>query len=151
MERSISFINRLVAVVDDPTAATEVASRLVAAGIPAEDVTVLRGEQGARLLDHAGARSWGARIWRIAQYLSTDQSSDYVVYDAALRDGRAVIAVRFRDRALKDAAIELMRQAGAHFINFYGRFQTEEIARWRGPEIVYPPLMPPPRIRPGDG
>jgi hypothetical protein len=147
---TFSFINRLVAVIDDPAAARQIASHLVEAGIPAEDVEVLVGEQGARLLDHAGARSWGARLWRIAQYLSTDQSSDYVVYDAALRDGRAVIAVRFRDRALKDAAIELLRKAGAHFINFYGRFQTEEIARWRGHEIVYPPLMPPPRARPED-
>ena len=28
----------------------------------------------------------------------------------------------------------ILGAAGAHFINRYGRFQTEQIARWRGPE-----------------
>lgn len=29
---------------------------------------------------------------------------------------------------------EAARQFGGHFVNYYGRFATEEIDRWRGPE-----------------
>jgi hypothetical protein len=30
---------------------------------------------------------------------------------------------------------------GAHFVNYFGRFATEEIARWRGPEPQLPDYL----------
>jgi hypothetical protein len=134
-------------VFDDPTRSADAARRLVAAGIPDADITLLRGEEGARVIDSSGSQSWAQRAVRISQYLSADSSADFVIYDKALREGRAVVAARIRDRSLMPAAIAAMRDAGAHFINFYGRFQTEEIDRWRGEPIAEPPFLPPPRTR----
>jgi hypothetical protein len=145
--RPFSFINRLAGVFDDPTQAADAARRLVAAGIPDEDIDLLRGEEGVRTIDSSGSRSLGQRAVRVSQYLSADSSADFVIYDAALREGRAVVAARIRDRSLKPAAIAAMRDAGGHFISFYGRFQTEEIDRWRGEPIAEPPFLPPPRAR----
>jgi len=28
--------------------------------------------------------------------------------------------------------------AGAHFVNFFGRFATEDVVPWRGPELPLP-------------
>jgi hypothetical protein len=30
-------------------------------------------------------------------------------------------------------------------MSFFGRMQTEEISRWRGPELVLPDMLPAPR------
>jgi hypothetical protein len=30
---------------------------------------------------------------------------------------------------------------GAHFVNYFGRFATEEYARWRGPEPAVPDFL----------
>ena len=38
-------------------------------------------------------------------------------------------------------AIAALRQHGGHFINHYGRFATEEIERWHGPEPNVPGLL----------
>ena len=64
------------------------------------------------------------------------------MYDAAIKDGRTVVAVRIADRKRKADAIRVALAAGGHFLNFYGRLQTEEISRWRGPELVLPPFLP---------
>jgi hypothetical protein len=40
--------------------------------------------------------------------------------------------VRGDDR--KAEAVRILRDHGAHFVNYYGRFATEEIVRWQGPD-----------------
>jgi hypothetical protein len=65
------------------------------------DIDVLVGETGAERLDSTGAGGWWQRFVRLLQYITTDQSTDLVMYDAALRDGRAVIAVRITHREVK--------------------------------------------------
>jgi len=147
MAGTFSFINKLVAVVDDPAEAPAIIRQLVQAGIPPADVSLLRGEEGERLIDSTGSASWSARAVRLSQYLGTDQSADDIVYEAAVHAGRSLIAVHFSDRALKPAATRVLREAGAHFINFYGRLQTEEVTRWRGPELILPDFLPPPRAK----
>jgi hypothetical protein len=84
---------------------------------------------------------------RLSQYITTDQSTDLVMYDAALRDDRAVISVRVTDATTKAAAIDILQQAGAHLVSFFGRLQTEEISRWRGAELVLPDMLPAPGSR----
>jgi len=150
MTGSFSFINKLVAVVDDPADAPGLIRRLTEAGIAESDISLLRGEEGERRIDSTGSQSWSARAVRISQYLGTDQSADYIVYEAAVHAGRSVIAVHFKDRRLKPVAIDILKASPAHFINFYGRLQTEEINRWRGPELVLPDFLPPPRARKHD-
>ena len=63
-----------------------------------------------------------------------DQLPDLAWYEAAVRDGGAVLMVRVRGDDRKRAAIAIVRQHGGHFLNYYGRFATEEISRWTGPE-----------------
>jgi len=38
-------------------------------------------------------------------------------------------------------AVEKLRGSGAHFINQFGRFTTEEFERWHGEEPVLPGFM----------
>jgi hypothetical protein len=137
-----SLINRLVGVVDDPADTDRMCQRLQDIGVAGEDIEVLVGQEGARRLDSTGGGGWRQRIVRVTQYLIADQSTEYVMQDAALRDGRAVIAVLIRERSLKEPAIEVLREEGAHLISFFGRIQTEEISRWRGEELVRPQFVP---------
>ncbi len=137
-----SLIDRLVAVIDDPVHAQEARRRLVELGVAMADIEVLVGEAGAERLDSTGEGGWWQRMVRVSQYMVADQSTELVVYDAALRDGRAVMAVRLRDRQLKPRATAILEESGAHLLSFFGRIQTEEISRWRGPELVHPPVMP---------
>ena len=137
-----SLINRLVGVVDDPARTHRICERLLELGIPEADIEVLVGQEGAVRLDSTGGTGWWHRMVRVSQYLLADQSTEYVMYDAALRDGRAVVAVLIRDRALKPAATAILQEEGAHLISFFGRIQTEQISGWRGPELVNPSFVP---------
>jgi hypothetical protein len=56
-------------------------------------------------------------------------------------DGGAVVMVRVRGDATKGAVLAALLDHGGHFINYYGRFATEELARWRGPEPRIPSLL----------
>ena len=60
---------------------------------------------------------------------------------ASLREGRSVIAVRAGGRAKLDAARGILLERSAHFLNWFGRFSTEEVAPWRGPEPDVPDFL----------
>jgi hypothetical protein len=49
--------------------------------------------------------------------------------------------VRVRGDARKAAVLDALRRAGGHFINYYGRFATEELERWTGPEPAVHDLL----------
>ena len=63
-----------------------------------------------------------------------DQLPDLAWYEAAVREGGAVLMVRVRGDDRKAAVLRAAREAGGHFANYYGRFATEELLRWSGPE-----------------
>ena len=75
------------------------------------------------------------------QFGLMDQLPAMAWYEAALREGRTVLAVATRDRATTLRAVEVLRAAGGHFINHFGRLSTEEFARWRGAEPRIASLM----------
>jgi hypothetical protein len=70
-----------------------------------------------------------------------DQMPDFVLYEAALLDGRAVLAERVTSTEAKLAARQILHDHGAHFINFYGRFVTEELDPWRVLELDIPDVL----------
>jgi hypothetical protein len=70
-----------------------------------------------------------------------DQMVDLAVYEAALRDGRAVITVHAPRVEQRERAKRVLAAAGAHFMNFFGRIATEEISRWRGKELPLHPAL----------
>jgi hypothetical protein len=128
-------IDSLLAVVPSSENAAAAAAELKSAGIPDRDITILRGDEGASRFDPTGAvHGLFSRLRRIVSFTVMDQLPDMAWYDAAIRAGQAVIMVRLRGDDRKADTIRIVREHGGHFINYYGRFATEEIVRWRGPE-----------------
>lgn len=141
--RSITYpTHHLLAVLDEAEAAERAAAALLAAGVDREGVHVLTGEDGAGAIDGLGERHgpW-ARIVRLVQFTTMDQMPDFRTYEAALLDGRSVVAVRARTRAEMLRARDVLVANGAHFLNYFGRFSTEEVGRWRGPELDLPTYL----------
>jgi len=75
------------------------------------------------------------------QFSLMDQLPALAWYEAALREGKTVLAIRARSRPATLRVVEVLKGAGGHFINHFGRAATEEFARWRGPEPKVPSLM----------
>ena len=130
---------RLLAVMDDPAEATAAAAALVEGGLSAGDVEVLVGADGRDRLGRLGPKlNVLSRIVRVFQYLSMDQLPDFLVYEAALEQGRAVLAARVASRDRMLAVRDVLVARGGHFINYFGRLWTEELTLWRGPEPSIP-------------
>ena len=131
--------NRLMAVLDTADEAAAATAALAGAGFGGDAVLVLRGERDADRIDSLGNKggAW-ARARRLLWFTLADQAVDLAVYVAALRDGRTVVSVLVSGDAAKDRARRALAGAGAHFVNFFGRFATEDVAPWRGPELPLP-------------
>ena len=130
---------KVLGVIDDPAQARDAAAALVATGVPAEDIQLLVGEDGRRDLATLGSRpNLLSRATRVFQFMSMDQLPDFLVYERAIEDGRAVVAVHVADRTAMQAAREVLERFGAHFLNHFGRLSTEELSMWRGPEPEIP-------------
>jgi hypothetical protein len=128
-------IDQLLTAFRDPDRAATAAADVLTTGVPRSDVTILRGDDGADRLDGTGAAHGPiARLRRVVSFTLMDQLPDMAWYERAVRDGGAVVMVRVRGDAAKAQVVETMRRHGGHFINYYGRFATEEIDRWSGPE-----------------
>ena len=135
-------IDSLLGVVPDAERAASAAAALKAAGIPDRDITILRGEESASRFDPTGAvHGLVARLRRIVSFTVMDQLPDMAWYDAAIREGQAVVMAKVRGDERKAEAIRLLLERGGHFINYYGRFATEEIERWHGPEPAVPDML----------
>jgi hypothetical protein len=131
--------NRLLAVFDDPTNAAAALADLKAAGITDRDLEMLRGEESADRMDGTGEVSgWLGRLRWAFDFALMDQLVDFAAYERALRDGRAVVTVHVHGDAPKAAAHAIVKRHGGHFTNYYGRFATEELDLWRGPEPDVP-------------
>lgn len=138
--RAIGYpTNRLLAVIDDPAGAAAAMADLAAGGIAARDLDLLRGEEGADRVDGTGDVSgWIGRLRRAFDFTLMDQLVDFAAYERALRDGRAVVMVHVHGDGPKGAIRQVLKRHGGHFINYYGRFATEELDVWRGPEPDIP-------------
>ncbi len=143
MSRFIKYpTGRLYAVLDEPAAGGRAVEALVAAGIAADRVEVLRGDTAADAFDGTGTRHGPlARVRRTLEFTLMDQMPDFAWYEAAIRDGRTVIAVRPGGASQRRKAVDALTGLGGHFINYFGRFATEEIARWRGAEPAVPDYL----------
>jgi len=139
----IDYPRRSVLAVFDDRAASDAAIDAVRAlGIPAAAIERLDGPAAAKAFDGTGSQHGaGARIRRAVDFSLMDQMPAMAWYEAALRDGRIVLAVSTKDRATTLRVVEALKGAGGHFINRFGRLATEEFARWRGPEPAIPDLL----------
>ena len=139
----IGYPNRQVlAVLDDNEAVGRAVAGIETVGVPAGDVETFAGTEAAARFDATGARhGLIARLRRVLQFSLMDQLPAMAWYEAALREGRYVVAVRTSDRRTTLRVVAALLSADAHFINRFGRVDTEEFARWRGPEPRVPTLM----------
>jgi hypothetical protein len=134
--------NRLLMVIDDPHRAHDAIRALAAVGLGSDRVSLLVGERGVDELRRlGGARGVVARLVRMFQFMSMDQMPDFVMYEASLRDGRAVIAIRPGNREQMLAARDIVTRHGGHFANWFGRLSTEEVSPWSGPEPDIPDYL----------
>ena len=138
--RAIGYpTNCLLGVIDDATEAAAAMAELAGSGIATRDLEILRGEEGADRIDGTGVVSgWLGRLRRAFDFTMMDQLVDFAAYERALRDGRAVVMVHVHGDAPKEAVRRILKNHGGHFINYYGRFATEELDLWRGPEPDIP-------------
>ena len=127
--------DHLLAAFRDPTQAAAAAAELAGAGFPTRDITILRGDEGARRLDGTGAEhGLFARIRRLVSFTVMDQMPDLAWHERTVRDGGAVLMVRVHGDAHKASVVDVTRHHGTHFVNHYGRFATEDVVPWQGPE-----------------
>ena len=134
--------NRLMAVLDNDAAAAAGMAALAREGFTGEAVLVLLGDRDADRIDSLGniGGPW-ARARRLLSFTLADQMVDLAVYVAALRDGRTVLSVLVAGEGGRERAKRALAGSGAHFVNFFGRFATEDIVPWRGPELPLPPWL----------
>jgi hypothetical protein len=123
----------------DADRATEAATALA---IAPGAIERFDGAADADRFDATGRRHGPvARVLRTVQFSLMDQLPALAWYEAALRDGKTVLAIRTPSRPATLRVVEALKGAGGHFINHFGRAATEEFARWRGPEPNVPSLM----------
>ena len=140
--RRLPTTNRLMAVLDTDDAAAAAAAALADEGLTGEAVLVLRGDRDADRIDSLGnAGGTWARARRLLSFTLADQMVDLAVYVAALRDGRTVLSVLVAGEGGRERAKRALAGSGAHFVNFFGRFATEDMVPWRGPELPLPPWL----------
>jgi hypothetical protein len=126
----------LLAVIDEPDAARRAARALISAGFDPDQVKVLEGATAeGSLADLPTSTGAVGQLIRLVQFVTMDQTPDLRLYEAALDDGRAIVAVHSSGREQLLEARDLLATHGAHFQNHFGRYATEELSRWRGPEL----------------
>jgi hypothetical protein len=122
-----------LAVMDEAAEAEAAGAELLQLGVPPEDVVVMAGHESIERMRRLGTSTgFPARLRRAVQFVTMDQLPDLHVYETALDDRHPVVGVRVADAVERRRAIEVLRGHGAHFINRFGAWATEEIAPWRG-------------------
>ena len=133
---------RLLGVVDTKAALDAIVAALREAGISEDATEVFSGDEGAKAFDGRGERNGpAARLLRTVQFTIMDQMPDFAYYEAAAREGRFVLSVKARGDVQTKRTVGILRQHGAHFINRFALFQTEEYERWQGKEPDVPGFM----------
>ena len=127
--------DRVFAVLDSPATADGARRALIDAGFADADIERFEGPAAGDAFDGTGrAHGVVGRVRRAVQFSLMDQLPDLAWYEAALREGRIVLGVRAPGRDRVRRAVDAFVGAGGHFINRFGRLQTEEFVRWQGPE-----------------
>jgi len=98
-------------------------------------IRVLVGEDAALRIDGRGKHhGLVARIYRLIQFTQMDQAPDFRRYELEARRGHPVIAVRETDPVRRRTIRAVLRSHDAHFTNFYGRYFTETLDPFTGPD-----------------
>jgi len=125
----------LMAILPSAGAAQAAGAALAGAGVPRAAIRVLVGEDAALRIDGRGKHhGLAARLYRLIQFTQMDQAPDFRRYELEARRGHPVIAVRETDPLRRRLIRAVLRRHGAHFTNFYGRYATETLDPYEGPD-----------------
>jgi hypothetical protein len=120
---------RVFAVFADPSAVEEAVEALHFEGIDDEAIWVLHGPNGLAHLDATGrGHGWLARLLRLFQGAMDDGANYLGVLDEALRDGRAVVSVRYHDDDQAEVVARLLSMEGGEAVARYRQFGFEAVA-----------------------
>jgi hypothetical protein len=127
--------DHLMGVLPSPEAADAAIADLERSGIAPAAIRVLVGEEAALRIDGRGKHhGLAARLYRLLQFTQMDQAPDFRRYEVEARRGHPVIAVKETDPVRRKAIRAILRAHAAHFTNFYGRFFTETLDPYAGPD-----------------
>jgi len=122
-------------ILPSPAAADAAVAELTGRGVSPAAIRLLVGEDAALRIDGRGKHhGLAARIYRLIQFTQMDQAPDFRRYELEARRGHPVIAIRETDPARRRTARAVLRRHGAHFTNFYGRYYTETLDPYTGPD-----------------
>ena len=118
----------VVGVIDDAPGLEAAVNDLVDHGFVESHVHVLCGEGGIQQIDAKGKRKGVlARLFRLVDGLGEEREhTAHHVRD--LESGHFVVVVDAPDDAAKARARDALARNGGHFINYYSRFSTENLA-----------------------
>ena len=141
--RSIgTAVGRLLVVFDSAANAETARAALVAAGVDPAAIETFSGADSAGVFAPGGARrGLLGLVFRVFEFSWADQAPDFAWYDAAIGEGRLVMSVRVRGQRHVAHVARICEEHGGHFINHFGWFETQDIARWRGPEPDVPGFL----------
>ncbi|HEY8438737.1 MAG TPA: hypothetical protein VIK65_09015 [Candidatus Limnocylindrales bacterium] len=141
--RSIgTAVGRLLVVFDSAANAETARAALVAAGVDPAAIETFSGAVSAGVFAPGGARrGLLGLVFRVFEFSWADQAPDFAWYDAAIREGRVVMSVRVRGQRHVAHVARICEEQGGHFINHFGWFETQDIARWKGPEPDVPGFL----------
>jgi hypothetical protein len=121
-----------VAIVDKPDQLTSAAGALKDGGFLDSEIEVTCGQAAADLVNANTGRTGLAHLAiRLAERIgvANDEMEVKDRYEQALRDGQFVVSVLAPTEERKTNAGKILRDHGAQFVNFLGRFAIEELRR----------------------
>ena len=122
-------------IIPSPAAADAAVAELIGRDVAPDAIRVLVGEDAALRIDGRGKHhGLVARIYRLIQFTQMDQAPDFRRYELEARRGHPVIAVRETDPVRRRTIRAVLRSHDAHFTNFYGRYFTETLDPFTGPD-----------------
>jgi len=124
--------NHVLAVLDTSDQVDCAVDALANSAFLESEIELNRGAEFADRLGSAtgrrGLSDWFIRLFQSVGLKNAEtELKDH--YEQALRDGHAIIAVLTPTDERKDLAVQLLRDCGARFINYFGRLNIERIGR----------------------
>jgi hypothetical protein len=117
-------VNEVSALLPDERSTVAVCQDLQNRGVDLAEVQILRGEEGARILDkHGTEHGYIARLVRVLQRLGIDENA-LDVYDEGLRKGETLITIPCASKSARDLAY-LLRPHGGHAVIYWGKGTRE--------------------------
>jgi hypothetical protein len=120
--------HRVVAWLPGPDDAVSTVAALIDAGLPADDVWVLCGDEGARRLDPTG-RHHGLKSRLIRATQAAASAGGLIADDAAhLEAGGVIVTAPARDPEERKLAQHILREHGASEMRYFGSLTWEEVS-----------------------